>query len=121
MSKHYITLGNGRRVTISSYVTTVKYAKAHPDAIFTHGLCSADPVTGQMLFAEFQIGLIDRINKRGKIDVHRNYDWHNDSRVIARMQRNPHYCAWCGNTVSHYNPNTEHNFCSTDCQRAYSY
>ena len=118
--QHYITLAAvDRRVTIASYVATIKHAKANPTAIFKHGLDTWGPTTGAEIARQFRDGVTDRINKRGGIVV-RPYDWRNDSRFMREMQRRvKRTCRWCGATLTRYNPNSDHNFCSAGCARDY--
>lgn len=53
-----------RRVTLASYVETVKYAKANPEVIFRHGLDGWWPITGAELFQEFRRSINHRINQQ---------------------------------------------------------
>lgn len=62
MSKRYVTLGCGRRVTLASYVAVVKAAKANPDATFPRCLRDRWPVEGREIVEQFTAGMIDRIN-----------------------------------------------------------
>jgi hypothetical protein len=120
MSNKYITLGSGRRVTISSYVKTIKYAKEHPNAIFTHTLESWYPADGHTILAEYRASVHDRINKHGGIVIKPGYNPKCDPRVLRRLaQTVARKCRNCGQPVLGYNPNSDHVFCSDSCRREY--
>lgn len=118
--QHYITLtAIDRQVTIASYVATIKYAKANPTVALKHGLDTWWQTTGAEIVQQFRRSVTDRINKRGGIVV-LPYDWRNDARFLREMQRRvKRTCCWCGATLTSYNPNSDHNFCSADCARDY--
>lgn len=61
--KHRITLGNGRHVTIASYVATIRHAKAHPQATYPHGLTGWWQVQGYEIVEQYMAGVHDRINR----------------------------------------------------------
>lgn len=63
MAGRYVTLGDGWRVTLGSYVRVVKAAKASPDRRFTRGLSDGWPETGAKIVREFREGVHDRINQ----------------------------------------------------------
>lgn len=60
--RRYITLGDGRKVTLGSYVRVVRKAKAHPDATFTRDLRDRWPSTGAAILRQFRTGMHERIN-----------------------------------------------------------
>ena len=57
-----ITLGDGKRMTLSSYLKAVKYAKAHPDAEFERGFTCWWPCSGREIMQQFRAGMMARIN-----------------------------------------------------------
>lgn len=59
----YVTLGDGRRVTLASYVAVVRAAKARPEATFPRTLCDWWPDTGAVIVRQFREGMHDRINQ----------------------------------------------------------
>jgi len=57
-----VTLGDGRRVTLGSYVRVVKLAKANPNATFQRDLLDRWPAKGADIVRQFRRGMADRIN-----------------------------------------------------------
>lgn len=62
--RRYITLANGKKVSLGSYVNGVKKAKANPEAQFDCGLTTWWPCTGAEIVAQFREGMHERINAR---------------------------------------------------------
>jgi len=52
-----------RSVSLRAYIAAVKLAKAHPEAVFRHGLTCWWPCTGAQIVKQFQQGVMDRINQ----------------------------------------------------------
>ena len=52
-----------RHVTLGQYIRAVRYAKANPDATFTHGLTCWWACSGREIVAQFTAGVMDRINQ----------------------------------------------------------
>ena len=61
--RRYVTLGDGRRVTLGSYVAVVKAAKARPGATFPRTLCDWWSDAGAVIVRQFREGMHDRINQ----------------------------------------------------------
>jgi len=64
MSKHYITIANGKRIGIHAYCEGIRLAKVHPDNLFSYGLTTWWPVTGAEIMQQFRDSIHDRINNR---------------------------------------------------------
>lgn len=58
-----ITLGDGHRVTLGSYVRVIKLAKAHPTARFDRDLLDRWPASGADIVRQFRRGMVERINE----------------------------------------------------------
>ena len=58
----YVTTVNGR-ITLKQYIAGVKYAKAHPQAIFKSGLTCWWSCSGADIMSQFMEGIHDRINQ----------------------------------------------------------
>lgn len=63
MALRFITLGDGRRVTLGSYVGVVRAALANPSARFKRGIDDNWPATGAEIASDFRRGMVDRINQ----------------------------------------------------------
>lgn len=70
--RHFITLGDGKQVTVGSYVRVVRAAISNPQANFKRGIDDNWPATGVEIVRDFRAGMIERINdavpyyKRGR-------------------------------------------------------
>lgn len=53
-----------KAVRLGEYVRGVRFAIAHPEAEFKHGLTTWWPTTGAEIRRQFRRGLHDRINQR---------------------------------------------------------
>lgn len=88
-----VTLGNGRRVSLTSYVEAWKAAKTmSPDTVLPHGLRGWSPVTVGECLAEFRDGLEERINIRGGIKFtgrKHDSDWQRATTHAARELNTP--------------------------------
>lgn len=63
--KHFISLpAVNKQVSIATYCTAIRIAKANPTQTFKHGLTTWWPTTGQDILRQFMHGLHDRINNR---------------------------------------------------------
>jgi len=63
MAGRYVTLSEGRRVSLAQYVMGVKYAKAHPDVRFPTGLTCWYPCSGADIVRQFREGMHERITQ----------------------------------------------------------
>lgn len=63
MTARFVTLGDGKRVTLGSYVRVVRAALANPAGHFRRGIDDNWPATGAEIARDFRSGLVDRINQ----------------------------------------------------------
>jgi len=65
---HYITIhfgsGIGKKVSIRSYIDAIKYAKSHPEQIFSEGLRQWWPVSGKEIYRDYLDSILHRINEK---------------------------------------------------------
>jgi hypothetical protein len=60
--QRYISIEGGT-ISLGAYVRAIKYAKAHPDAMFKSGLTCWWPCSGAEIVRQFRDGMNDRINQ----------------------------------------------------------
>jgi hypothetical protein len=58
-----VTLGDGKRVSLRSYLAAVRKAKANPAAVFDRGLAGWGRTSGAEVVREFRDGMHDRISQ----------------------------------------------------------
>jgi len=63
MSSRYVTLSEGRKVSLQKYIAGVKYAKAHPEQTFPSGLTCWYSCTGAAILKQFKEGMHRRITE----------------------------------------------------------
>lgn len=69
-------LGDGRRVTLASYLATIRAAKANPEARFARGLRDRWPCTGAEILADWRAAAADRVNRHRPHYGHgRKWEW----------------------------------------------
>jgi len=116
MSTFYITLPNGKKTGLGTYVSAWKAIKKLPPNASVPGFFDFADSAGRVLNA-MRSGIDDRINKRGAVDT--AYKEMNSSRVrrgIARTVKCE--CRWCGSELAEY-ADRERRFCSAGCRKDY--
>lgn len=63
MSRRYVTLGDGRQLTLGSYVAVVKAAKSSPASTFPRSLCDWWPANGAEIVRQFREGMHERVSR----------------------------------------------------------
>lgn len=63
MSKRYITLGDGKHVSLAAYVAAVKHAIQHPEQRYARSLNERWPATGAEIRREYRRSMHDRISQ----------------------------------------------------------
>ena len=111
-----ITLGDGKRVSLTAYIAEIKRVKADaPGTRYNRTLCCWYPGTREDVLREFRESVEDRINRhmviRPEPTPRRMYKI-----MAARIK---HVCRWCGVDLGEYR--AEHaRFCSPGCRSAHS-
>lgn len=110
----YVTLGNGKQVTLGQYVQAIKIAKANPQTYFADSLTGWHGSTGAETVEAFLVGVHDRINRH----IHMLDDRKGASkRLLRRLRLVGRECKGCSHRVVVATINDH--FCSAFCREEY--
>ena len=111
--KSYITLANGRRVSLSHYVAAIRHAKAHPEAEFSTGLTGWWPVLGREVVAQFYGMVQDHCNRGLAVarEISMKRAWRRWADGVVS------HCRGCGAEYVRHNPHNDNDrYCSAGCR-----
>lgn len=111
----YITIPNGKRVTLGQYCRAWKAIKTlAPDAEVMGW--SAFNLRADVIRYQIWKGVEDRINRRGGITLREA----SDARILRHLRaRVRPSCRWCGSQLDRYEPKHSR-FCDASCRRSHS-
>ena len=114
---HFIGIGNGKHVSVGTYVAGIRLAKAHPERTFSHGLGGWWPETGAEILRDFRRHLDVVINRKAGIPDGERSDGHLALCAAIKAGRITRRCKWCGGT---FTPKTVNDwFDDPSCARSY--
>ena len=117
MTAYYVTLPNGKKTGLGTYVAAWKTIKGLAPNASVKGFFDF-PDTADRVLAAMRYGIDDRINLRGKLDV--SDKAMNSSRLNRELSRTVKCeCRWCGRPIPAYVAK-ERRFCSARCRADYN-
>lgn len=112
---YYVTLPNGRKTGLGTYVKAWKAIKSMPAGASVSGFFDF-PDSAARVLAAMREGIDDRINTRGALDLGKPMNSRRLGRALARTVKCK--CRWCGSALPAY-ATPERRFCSAECRRDY--
>lgn len=111
-----ITLPNGNRVSLRTYVAHWKLLKTFQlDELIVGWSHTATPAG--WILSDIRKGVHDRINQRGGLVI-RDVSAARINKLRAKHLTSE--CRWCGQPLGHY-AEPHNRFCSGDCRRDYNH